>query len=127
MICAALAGTTLPAMTTPAMAGGSVSFNLAPPAEGADLLSTGMRIYSMYRGLKNGEIRQNGEGNAAGLYQGGRGNIGFIRQRGQDHRATLRQTGEDNAYGIFQYGRGTQTDVEQRGYGQSGLTFSYGW
>ena len=122
---ALLAPVVLPA---PAHAGGSVSFTFAPPAEdGGDILSTGIRLYSMYRGLKNGEIRQKGNGNEAGVYQNGSGNVGFVRQRGDGHSASLRQEGEDNAYGIFQYGRNARTDVDQRGYGNGGLTFSYGW
>lgn len=112
---------------TPAYAGGSVSFTLNPSRDqGGDLLSTGIRLYSMYRGLKQGEIRQDGSHNEAGVAQNGRDNVGFIRQRGSDHSATLRQNGDDNAYGIFQYGRGAATDVEQHGH-ESGLTFSYGW
>ena len=124
-----LASLAVPAIeAAPAHAGGSISYTLAPSAEdGGDILSTGIRLYSLYRGLKNGEIRQKGDGNAAGLYQNGSGNVGFIRQKGQGHSATLEQTGEDNAYGIFQFGRGTHTDVRQRGYGEGGLTFSYGW
>lgn len=118
----------LPVMQTPAIAGGSVSFTLAPSRDqGGDLLSNGMRLYSMYRGLKNGEIRQEGSDNTAGIAQGGQDNVGFIRQRGSDHSATLRQNGNRNAYGIFQYGKNAHTDVEQNGYGESGLTFSYGW
>lgn len=116
------------AMQTPAIAGGSVSFTLAPSRDqGGDLLSNGIRLYSMYRGLKHGEIRQEGADNSAGIAQDGPDNVGFIRQRGRDHSATLRQNGGDNAYGIFQYGRGAQTNVEQNGGGEGGLTFSYGW
>ncbi|WP_377294600.1 curlin [Rhizobium sp. SG2393] len=116
------------AVAIPAYAGGSFSFNLAPRnADEAGLLSTGIRAYSLYRGLKSGEIRQLGRGNAAGLSQAGRGNFGYIRQRGDGHSATLQQTGDDNAYAIFQYGRNTRTDVIQDGNGGSGATFSYGW
>lgn len=129
ILAATLAGTMAAfSLQTPAYAGGSVSFTLNPSHDqGGDLLSTGIRLYFMYRGLKNGEIRQDGSDNAAGIAQGGRDNVGFIRQRGSDHSATLRQNGDENAYGIFQYGHGAHTDVEQNGYGEGGLTFSYGW
>ncbi|NLS00743.1 curlin [Rhizobium sp. P38BS-XIX] len=116
------------AVSLPAYAGGRISVNFAPSnAEDADLFSTGLRVYSLYRGLKGGDIRQFGHGNAAGLAQSGNGNLGFIQQRGNGHSATLRQNGNNNAYGIFQYGRNTNTDVVQDGDGGSGATFSYGW
>ena len=112
----------------PAHAGGRISFNLAPGnAADGDLLSTGLRAYSLYRGLKDADIRQLGRGNAAGIAQNGGGNLGFIRQRGDGHAATLQQNGNNNAYGIFQYGRTTQTNVVQDGDNGSGVTFSYGW
>lgn len=112
----------------PAHAGGRISFNLAPGnATDGDLLSTGLRAYSLYRGLKDADIRQLGRGNAAGIAQNGGGNLGFIRQRGDGHTATLQQNGNNNAYGIFQYGRNTQTNVVQDGDNGSGVTFSYGW
>ncbi|MBO0126620.1 curlin [Agrobacterium sp. OT33] len=112
----------------PAHAGGRISFNLAPGnAADGDHLSTGLRAYSLYRGLKDADIRQLGRGNAAGIAQNGSGNLGFIRQRGDGHAATLQQNGNNNAYGIFQYGRNTQTNVVQDGDNGSGLTFSYGW
>jgi hypothetical protein len=125
---ALVTGLLMPALLPAPAAAGSVSFTLAPPSEeGGDILSTGIRLYSMYRGLKNGEIRQRGHDNEAGVYQNGSGNVGFVRQRGDGHSATLRQNGNDNAYGIFQFGRHAQTDVEQDGDNQGGLTFSYGW
>jgi hypothetical protein len=114
--------------TAPAHAGGRISFDLAPGNSGdGDLFSTGLRAYSLYRDLKDADIRQLGRGNAAGIAQNGRGNLGFIRQRGNGHSATLQQNGNNNAYGIFQYGRNTETNVEQNGDNGSGLTFSYGW
>ncbi|WP_184400692.1 curlin [Rhizobium sp. BK650] len=116
------------AVSVPAYAGGRISFSLAPDnAEDANLFSTGLRVYSLYRDLKDADIRQLGRGNAAGIAQAGRGNLGFIRQRGNGHSATLRQNGNNNAYGIFQYGRNTETDVVQDGDNGSGATFSYGW
>ncbi|SMC50435.1 curlin [Rhizobium sp. RU36D] len=115
-------------MAVPAQAGGSISFNVAPRSGAeADLLATGLRAYSLYRDLKGGDIRQLGNGNSAGIAQGGRRNLGFIRQQGDGHSATLQQNGNDNAYGIFQYGRNTDNNVVQRGNNGIGATFSYGW
>ncbi|WP_149740213.1 curlin [Rhizobium sp. RU20A] len=116
------------ALAGPAQAGGSISFNIGPRnAEEANLWSTGVQAYSLYRGIKNGDIRQLGRSNAAGLTQKGRGNLGIIRQRGDGHSATLQQNGDGNAYGIFQYGRNTDANVIQNGNGGSGATFTYGW
>ncbi|OLP55628.1 curlin [Rhizobium rhizosphaerae] len=116
------------AMPVPALAGGQVSFNVAPAnARDAELFSTGLRVYSLFRGIKNGEIRQSGSRNAAGLAQDGRGNLGVIRQHGNGNRGTLRQTGNDNAYGLFQYGRNNDDAIVQTGDNNSGATFSYGW
>ncbi|MDL2398145.1 curlin [Rhizobium mayense] len=116
------------ALTAPAQAGGWISATYAPPgAEDAGVLATGLRLYSMYRGWHNASIRQSGHGNAAGIGQNGRGDLGIIQQRGDGHSATLQQNGNDNAYGIFQFGRRTAANIEQDGDGGSGVTFSYGW
>lgn len=113
---------------SPALAGGQVSWSLAPAnREQADILSTGMRLYAIGRDIRNGSIDQKGMNNAAGLAQRGRGNLGIVRQRGNDHSATLEQNGSDNAYGLFQFGRGARDAVVQNGNGQSGATLSYGW
>lgn len=116
------------ALSLPAYAGGRISVNFAPAnAEDAGIFATGLRFYSLYRGLRDGDIRQSGHGNIAGLAQNGRGNLGIIQQRGNGHSATLQQNGNDNTYGIFQYGKQTSTDVVQDGDSGSGATFSYGW
>lgn len=116
------------ALPAPAYAGGFISFDVAPNnARDAGIFSAGLRAYSLYRGLKDGDIRQLGRGNMAGLAQAGRGNLGIIQQQGDGHSATLRQNGNNNAYGIFQYGRNTRADVVQSGDNGSGATFSYGW
>jgi hypothetical protein len=116
------------AVPASAFAGGRISFNLAPGNQrDSALFSTGLRAYSLFRGLRDGDIRQSGNGNMAGLAQGGQGNLGFIQQQGNGHSATLRQSGNNNAYGIFQYGRNTEDDVVQNGNNGSGATFSFGW
>jgi major curlin subunit len=116
------------ALSAPACAGGWVSVTYAPAnARDAGALATGLRLYSLYRGLHGASIRQSGHGNAAGIGQNGRGNLGIIQQEGNGHSATLQQNGNDNAYGIFQFGRNTDADVVQNGDGGGGATFSYGW
>jgi len=116
------------ALSAPAYAGGWVSVTHAPDnVRDAGALSTGLRLYSLYRGLHGASIRQSGHGNAAGVGQNGRRNLGIIQQRGNGHSATLRQNGNDNAYGIFQFGRNTNANVVQGGNGGGGATLSYGW
>lgn len=122
----ALAG--LAPLASPALAGGQVSWSIAPADRGqADILSTGMRLYAIGRDLRNGSIDQKGFGNVAGLAQRGRGNLGLVRQRGDGHSAELQQNGDDNTYGLFQFGRNARDAVVQNGNGRSGATFSYGW
>ncbi|MGX5830121.1 curlin [Mesorhizobium sp. 43Arga] len=116
------------ALSAPAYAGGLLSVTFAPAnARDAGALATGLRFYSLYRGLHGASIRQSGHGNAAGLSQNGRGNLGIIQQEGNGHSATLQQNGNDNAYGIFQFGRNTNANVVQSGDGGGSATFSYGW
>ncbi|MER8595829.1 MULTISPECIES: curlin [unclassified Mesorhizobium] len=116
------------ALSAPAYAGGWVSATFAPGnARDARALATGLRFYSLYRGLHGASIRQSGQRNAAGIGQNGRGNLGIIQQEGNGHSATLQQNGNENAYGIFQFGRNTDANVAQNGNGSGGATFSYGW
>lgn len=115
-------------IVVPAQAGGSISLQLGPrTAEQANLLTTGLRAYSLYRDMKGADIRQRGSNNAAGIVQGGQRNQGVVRQQGTGHSATLQQNGNDNAYDVFQYGRNTRADVVQHGNNGVGATFSYGW
>jgi hypothetical protein len=116
------------ALSAPAYAGGWVSATYAPAnARDAGALATGLRVYSLYHGLRGASIRQSGRRNVAGIGQNGRGNLGIIQQQGNGHSATLRQNGNDNTYGIFQFGRNTDANVVQNGDDGSGATFSYGW
>ncbi|MFB9981583.1 curlin [Mesorhizobium kowhaii] len=115
-------------LSLPAVAGGWVSATYAPDnARDAGAVATGLRIYSLYRGLHGASIHQSGHRNTAGIGQNGLNNLGIIRQEGAGHSATLRQNGNDNAYGIFQFGRNTDANVVQNGNGGGGATFSYGW
>lgn len=127
---AALAATTAAALpvATPAHAGGSVSFNVAPSnAREARALRLGLALYALHQDVEaNGHVTQHGARNAAGLYQGGPNNQGIIHQEGTGHHGTLTQTGGNNSYGLFQFGQNTSADVVQTG-GQSGLTVQFGW
>ncbi|TJW42789.1 MAG: curlin [Mesorhizobium sp.] len=115
-------------LSAPAFAGGWVSVTYAPAnARDGSALATGLRFYSLYRGLHGASIRQSGHGNAAGIAQNGRGNVGIVQQKGNGHSASLQQNGNDNAYGIFQFGGNTSANVVQNGNGGSGATLSYGW
>ncbi|TJW07612.1 MAG: curlin [Mesorhizobium sp.] len=115
-------------LSAPAFAGGWVSVTYAPAnARDGGALATGLRFYSLYRGLHGASIRQSGHGNAAGIAQNGRGNVGIVQQKGNGHSASLQQNGNDNAYGIFQFGGNTSANVVQNGNGGSGATLSYGW
>lgn len=114
-------------LPTPAAAG-QVSLSLVPAdRQGAGTVGAGLRLYSLYKGLKDGSIRQQGRGNNAGLAQRGQGNLGLVQQRGDGHSGTLEQNGDGNAYGLFQFGRGGRDAVVQSGNGSSGATFTYGW
>jgi major curlin subunit len=116
-------------LATPALAGGSVSFALAPRnAQDAKIMDFGLRGYALYNGIRSGAlVRQFGRGNQAGLAQYGAGNVGIVRQQGEGHAAALQQRGNANTYGIFQFGRNTNADVVQDGDGQTGAAVTFGW
>jgi hypothetical protein len=114
----------------PAHAGGSVSYTYVPKtAKEAQMLSTGLRLYSLYQysQANGGHITQQGAANAAGLGQSGQGNLGVIYQKGSGNTGTLQQNGNYNTYGIFQFGNGGNTNVVQNGNGQAGITFQGNW
>ena len=117
------------AMASPAAAGGSLSFSITPNnAEDARAMRTGMQVYSLFNGARNGgSIRQNGRNNEAGLGQNGHGNVGIVHQEGDGHSGTVQQNGNHNAYGLFQFGENTDGHVVQNGNGQTGATFQFGW
>ena len=116
------------AVATPAAAGGSLSISLAPASQDqAHALRTGLTIYALANGIRNGSIRQFGSGNSGGLAQNGSGNLGIVHQEGQGHNGTIQQNGNGNAYGLFQFGRNTSGNVVQNGDGNAGATFQFGW
>ena len=116
-------------LVTPAAAGGSISFNFAPrTADEANALRTGLAIYGLIKGAKNGgNISQNGTNNSAGLQQYGQGNFGVVHQDGRGHNGTVQQYGGYNSYGLFQFGKNTNGHVTQQGYRGTGATFQFGW
>lgn len=128
---AALAALALGALTAmpaaPAHAGGSISISIAPAsADSERAMRAGLGFYAIANGIRNGSIRQNGLGNAAGLIQNGSGNLGIVHQEGDGHTGTLTQNGNGNSHGLFQFGAGTTGHVRQSG-GQTGATFQFGW
>lgn len=127
---AALVAATLgtAAVATPAAAGGQISFNLQPGnAKQEHAMRAGLGIYAIAKGIKNGSIKQTGNGNSAGLQQYGQGNLGIVHQKGNGHNGTLSQNGNGNSYGLFQFGKNTNGHVSQTGNGNAGATFQFGW
>lgn len=116
------------ALTAPAAAGGSISFTVKPKNQDEEnALKAGLLIYKVVTLAKDGQIKQNGVNNIAGLAQLGTGNFGVVHQEGNGHNGTLVQNGNDNAYGLFQFGKNTDNHVVQNGNGEAGATFSFGW
>ena len=116
-------------VAAPAMAGGTISFEVNPTnADEANAIRAGLTLYQVVQDVQaNGQITQNGLNNLAALGQSGSGNVGVIRQEGNDHDATLVQNGNGNAYGIFQVGNGASGNVNQTGNGGTGLLFQIGF
>lgn len=126
LIAAAIIGSA--GLASPAFAGGQISISVAPgSAKSEKAMRLGLGIYALANGFKNGGIKQNGFGNAAGLLQNGNGNLGVIDQQGNGHEGTLEQNGNGNAYGLFQFGKKTKGNVQQNGNGGTGATFQLGW
>ncbi len=117
------------AISAPAMAGGTVSFNVNPRnGDEARAVQRGLTMYQHFKGgSAGGVVSQNGRNNFAALRQRGNANVGIIRQEGRDHDASLSQSGNGNSYGVFQFGKGTRSNVTQTGNGQTGLLFQYGF
>lgn len=127
LLSAALALSTF--ATAPAEAGGSVNMTLnAENAQQSQVIKTGLGLYATHKQIKsNGHVSQNGNGNSAGLYQSGSGQLGIVEQHGNNHQATLSQTGRGNSCGVFQFGEGTSANVDQSGNGEACLVLQAGW
>lgn len=127
-IASVLVAASLGLAAAPAAAGGQVSINIVPQnAQDEQALRTGLVIYSIVNGIKNGGIKQKGNGNMAGLAQNGSGNLGIVHQEGDGHNGTLQQNGNGNACGLFQFGKNTSGHVSQNGDGGTCATLQFGW
>jgi len=117
------------ALTAPAVAGGSISFDIKPKNDKqAKGMQAGLAIYGIVNAVQGGaSIKQLGQNNMAGIGQNGGGNFGVVHQEGNGHAGTLQQNGNNNAYGIFQFGKNTNSNVVQNGNGDVGATFQFGW
>jgi len=117
------------ALSTPAEAGGQISFTLTPKnAKEEKVMRTGLAIYAIVNAVQNGaHIEQNGNNNAAGMVQNGADNFGVVHQDGDGHSGTLTQDGNNNACGVFQFGQNTTVDTTQHGDNGTCATVAIGW
>lgn len=108
---------------------GQVSLRIEPRGEAAEAVSTGFRLYSLFRSHKKNtaSVDQRGSGNGAAIAQHGDGNWADVVQRGSGHSGQITQTGRNNVFGLFQFGRKTETVVSQSGNGKVGFEFLGGW
>jgi hypothetical protein len=112
---------------------GNMTMVITPRGDGANLLMTGLQIYSLVeqkKGKKHknqAKVDQKGSNNEAALNQSGAGNYGLVVQRGKGHTATASQSGFNNALGIFQFGKNTNVDVAQSGNGKASIVLQGGW
>lgn len=60
-------------------------------------------------------VRQEGDRNAVGVAQLGRGNVANLRQRGDDNTSTVHQNGDGNFAGVRQLGRSHDASISQSG------------
>jgi Curlin associated repeat len=122
----------LSSLSGPAFAGG-VTMVLTPHGDAANLLQTGLQIYSLVEQQKgnkkknHAKVDQKGSDNQAALSQKGAGNYGLVVQRGKGHTATVSQDGFNNALGVFQFGRNANLDYVQAGNGKASLVLQGGW
>ncbi len=122
----------LATLSAPASAG-SMTMVITPHGDAANLLQTGLQIYSLaqqHKGKKNknhAKVDQKGSDNAAALQQTGAGNYGLVVQRGHGHTATVSQDGFNNALGVFQFGKNADLDYVQSGNGKASIVLQGGW
>ena len=129
-LAALLSLVSLPLMPQPAEAGGRVGFTVSPKGQDAELIRTGLALYSLTRSFrKNNRARvsQQGSGNGAAVAQHGVNNSASIFQRGRGNSGSISQNGNNNAFALFQFGRRGNTAVTQNGDGNVGLRFEGGW
>jgi len=117
------------ALPAPALANGSVSFEIRPGNEDERrAMQIGLGLYAIVQGARgSAHAHQSGHGNAAGIVQRGQGGFGVVHQDGNGHTGTLTQNGHGQNYGIFQFGEGTTSHVTQTGHGDTGILLQFGW
>ncbi|MGJ3264385.1 MAG: curlin [Salinarimonas sp.] len=115
-------------LATPATASGTLGVTVTPGTPEGDLaVRTGLALFGLAQGASgSAQVGQHGNGNAAGILQGGGGNLGVVHQQGNGHTGTLEQSGGGNAHGLFQFGEGAQGHVQQSG-GETGVTVQVGF
>ncbi len=114
----------------PASAGGRVGITVTPRGQDAEILRTGLQLYSLARNLRDknkARVSQKGNGNGAAISQSGSNNWASVFQRGRGNSGTITQNGDDNAYALFQFGKKQTTSVTQNGNGNVGARFEWGW
>ena len=123
----------LATLSTPAPASaGNMTMVLTPRGDAANLLQTGLQIYSMVEQQKgkkknHAKVDQKGSDNAAALQQTGAGNYGLVVQRGKGHTATVSQDGYNNALGVFQFGKNADLSYVQSGNGKTSVVLQGVW
>ena len=114
----------------PAHAGGRIGFTVTPKGQDAEVIRTGIALYSVARSLRNknrARVDQQGSNNGAAISQHGQDNWAGIFQCGRANSGTISQNGNNNAFALFQFGKKGNTNVSQNGDGNVGLRFEGGW
>lgn len=125
----ALAGTMTFLTSVTSVEAGQVSLRVEPRGQAAEVVGSGLQIYSLFKSFKKNraKIDQHGTGNGAAIAQHGDGNYAQIFQRGHHHSGQITQTGNNNTFGLFQFGRATNASASQTGNGRVGFEFVGGW
>lgn len=114
----------------PAHAGGQIGFTVTPKGQDAEVIRTGIALYSVARSLRHknrARVDQQGSNNGAAISQRGQDNWARIFQRGRGNSGTVSQNGNNNAFALFQFGKKGNTNVSQNGDGNVGVRFEGGW
>ncbi len=120
----------MPLAPQPAEAGGRIGFTVSPKGQDAELIRTGLELYSLTRSLRKknrARVSQQGSDNGAAIAQHGDNNNAAIFQRGRGNSGSISQNGNNNAFALFQFGKRGNTSVTQNGDGNAGLRFEGGW
>lgn len=116
--------------TQAADAGGRIGFTVNPKGQDAEVIRTGLELYSLTRSLRKknrARVEQQGRDNSAAISQRGENNNARIFQRGRGNSGSISQNGNNNSFALFQFGKKGNTAVTQNGDGNVGLRFEDGW